>query len=260
MRCRAPQKGVSTSARASPSPTMSSVQGRRPAARQEPAASMRYEASLSPCRIIATVRSRAACPRRLGVAVGGSDHSSRSMKGGRSRSRCPLRRWRSRASRSASVMTKIASARSSAASAPACAERPGAARALSGARGLRHDVGNARGVGDPRADPIRRLVVDVIGEPEAWPIAGASVRPARDEAIRFGRCCCGALHPGRRRRRPGPSCAARLRAPGGSRPRRAPSGAGAPWCGRRTAPDGPGPSSARRTRSAPPRTRLTPVP
>ena len=91
--------------------------------------------------------------------------------------------------------------------------RPGAARALAGARGLRHDIGNAQGVGDPRADPIRRLVVQMIGEPEARPIAGASVRPARDEAIRFGRCCCGALHPGRLRRRPGPSCAARLRAP-----------------------------------------------
>ena len=56
--------------------------------------------------------------------------------------------------------------------------RPGAVRALVRDRGLGQEIGDAERLADARADPVGRLIIEVIGEPCAW----ALVRRARPVA------------------------------------------------------------------------------
>ena len=70
------------------------------------------------------------------------------------------------------------------------AELPSASGALAGAGALGDRVGDAQRIGDARPDPVRRLVVDVIGEPQARALPGRAIAIGGDQPIRF-RCALG---------------------------------------------------------------------
>src|SRR5688572_9486676 len=63
-------------------------------------------------------------------------------------------------------------------------ERPRAGRALLGVRSLGDDVGNAERLAYRGPEPVRRLVVDVIGEPEVGTQVRRTVAPPRGEPLR----------------------------------------------------------------------------
>ena len=130
------------------------------------------------------------------------------------------------------------------------AESPGSVRALRGPGAFCNDIGDVEGVGDARADPIRRLVIDVIGEPEAGTVAlPEGLDNARSGARPLQAIAAGYTSDAADRR----LCrafASHWQVAAHSPPGREPSSEDAPWCGRPRGGDGSGSSTGHRRQRA----------
>ena len=167
---------------------------------------------MSPARIIATVRSRGGASA-AGARTAVHGHSSRSMKGGRSTRRCPAGA-RARALGRSGVGAPRRRRRPG--RAPPPPPRGRAPRGRPRACGAREPSATTYGMpsvaSHAGADPVRRLVVDVIGEPQARPRLRRRCAQSVPRWRRPRPARCAAAAPARRRRRPCRGCAARSRA------------------------------------------------
>ena len=150
---------------------------------------------MSPGRIMATVRNEG---RDCSGATAGAGRRARPLRGsrkggrstgagGRPRTRCkrlPVVR-RHDEDRVRAVESELGAE---------MAKRPGSASALHRPRAFRDDVRDAERVGDMRTDPVRSLVIDVIGEPQARALVPRKRVRVLDQAIGFEpRLCAQAL-------------------------------------------------------------------
>ena len=125
---------------------------------------------------------------RGGRALGAVQSSRRGRAAGR-RAPAAAAAPASSASRSCAVITKTRRP-GRAPPPPRVAERPRPARALRRPRAFGDDVGNAERLGHTRADPVRRLVVDMVGEPEARAARSRAARGSARSAARPRRSDC----------------------------------------------------------------------
>ena len=115
---------------------------------------------MAPSRIIATVTSRGGSPRQDAARQAeASRNGARSMRRSGAASGA-------RQARSFGLRQKRRSARAIASPDRAMPDVPGAAGALWGVRGFGHPVGRAARRREAGPEPVRRLVVEMVGEPD----------------------------------------------------------------------------------------------